>query len=128
MARKPISLALPRASNETVLYRGVHALHPALANAKRGKVVPGDIHGSVTPEEHNRGGASDASPYTSWTMDREAAEYHARRFGPGGVILRLPTIGPEAHDAWSWERSPDIFEEEEILLRGARSGATVELP
>ncbi|MGB6692165.1 MAG: hypothetical protein WBE76_30340 [Terracidiphilus sp.] len=81
----------------------------------RGNVIPGDIHDIVTPEQHNRGNVSDISPYTSWTKEREVAEFHARRLGPGGVILKLPMIGPDPHDPWSWERSPDIFEEQEIL-------------
>ena len=127
MARTPISLARPDAAEVTFLYRGVHAHHPALPDAMRGKIVPGNIHGAVTPEQHNRGNVSDLSPYTSWTTERDVAEYHARRFGPGGVILRLPSVGPEPHVASSWEPSPDIYEEHEILLRGSRTGATVEL-
>jgi len=122
-------MAAKAASERPVLYlfRGVHARHPALAEALRGRAVPGDIRGRVTPEEHNRGDVSDVSPYTSWTTERDVAEYHARSFGPGGVILILSSAGPEPNDAWAWERSPDIFEEQEILLRGPRSGATVEL-
>jgi hypothetical protein len=83
-----------------------------LADAKHGKLMPGMIRGSVTPEERNRGDVSDVSPYTSWTTERDIAEYNARRFGPGGVILILPSAGPQPNDALSWERSPDIFEEE----------------
>ena len=109
------------------VYRGIHARHPVLAEALLGIVIPGNLYGSVTPEQHNRGNVSDISPYTSWTSERETAEYHARRFVPGGVILTLPSSDAETHHPWSWERSPDIFEEQEILLRGPRSGATVEL-
>lgn len=108
-----------------LLYRGVHAGHPALAEAKRGAVVPGDIHGIVTPENHNRGGVSVTSPYTSWTRDRKVAEIHAQRHGPGGVILAFAVGGPQPDDEWCWEWSPDAYGGQEILLRGVRTGATV---
>jgi hypothetical protein len=107
------------------VYRGVHAGHPILDEAKRGNVVPGDIRGKVTPEDHNKGGVAAFSPFTSWTADQKVAEFYADKFGPGGVVLRLPGGNPQAGDTWSWEWSPDRFGEQEILLRGKRSGATV---
>jgi hypothetical protein len=110
---------------ELLLYRGVHAGHPALSDALLGRAVPGDIHGNVTPEDHNRGEVSALSPYTSWTGDRDVADYHARRNGSGGVILELPMDDPLPSDGWSWEPSPDNFDEQEVLLRGHRTGATV---
>jgi len=109
------------------VYRGVHAGHPALAAALQGVVIPGKIDGTVAPEEHNRGDCSAISPYTSWTFDREIANSHADDFGPGGVILRLPKTEPKPGDTWSWVESPDIYDEQEVLLRGERSGVTVEL-
>jgi hypothetical protein len=111
----------------TLLFRGVHARHPAIDAARKGLVVPGDANGTVTPEQHNRGGVSENSPYTSWTFDREIAESHADDYGRDGVILKLPLTDPEPSDTWSWETSPDLLDEQEILLRGYRSGATVEL-
>jgi hypothetical protein len=109
-----------------VVYRGVHAEHPALAAAREGIVTPGKIDGTVTPEEHNRGDVSAISPYTSWSFEREIAESHADDYGQEGVILKLPLSEPEPGDTWSWESSPDAFEEKEVLLRGYRTGATVE--
>lgn len=47
--------------------------------------------------------------------------------GSGGVVLRLPVGPPALGDEWSWEWSPDEFYEEEVLLRGRRTGAKVEL-
>jgi hypothetical protein len=88
-------------------------------------VVPGDILGTVTPEDHNRGGVSARSPYTSWTTERKAAEIHARKFGSEGVLLVLPVGAPQPDDSWSWEWSPDPYGEQEVLLRGVRTGATV---
>lgn len=113
----------PRA--EPLRYRGVHAGHPAFAEALLGVVVPGDIHGSVTPWEHNEGGLAAFSPFTSWSTDRSRAEFHARKFGSGGVILVFPIGSPEPGDRWSWECSPDVYGESELLLRGVRTGATV---
>jgi hypothetical protein len=72
--------------DEVTIYRGVHCHHPALAEALAGKAVPGNVNGTVTPEQHNDGGYSDQSPYTSWTTRREVAEYYAqRRSGGNGV-------------------------------------------
>jgi hypothetical protein len=121
MAREPM-IANPRE-----VFRGVDALHPTLSRAKRGEIVPGNIHGAITPEEHNRGDVSHLSPYTSWTFDRELAKVRARWNGPGGVLLTLEMSSPEAGDTWSWVESPDNYDEQEILLRGPRTGATVEL-
>jgi len=128
MARKPISLVRSHAAVESYLYRGVHARHPALSAALEGNVVPGNPHGTITPEEHNLGGVSANSPFTSWTRDRHVARMYATSSGPGGVVLRLPVGNPTPGDTWSWEWSPDEYLEGEVLLRGPRSGATVELP
>ncbi len=110
------------------LYRGVSAKHPAIEDARQGVVKPGNINGSVTPDEHNAGGRSADSPYTSWTRDPEIAKWWANREGPGGTVLQLPTGAPAAGDSWSWEYSMDAYGEQEVLLRGCRSGATVTHP
>ena len=109
------------------VYCGVHAGHPTLGSALKGDVEPGDVNGIVTPEEHNRGGFSARSPFTSWTRDRDVARGYAASEGAGGVILRLPIGAPSPSDEWWWEWSPDEFFEDEVLLRGRRTGATVEL-
>jgi hypothetical protein len=109
------------------LYRGVHAGHPGLEAAKAGIVVPGDLNGTASAEEHNLGSVSARSAFTSWTPHMEIARNYARRSGAGGVLLRIATGSPLAEDSWSWEWSPDEYGEGEILLRGRRSGATVEL-
>jgi hypothetical protein len=125
MARKPISLVRSRGALASFLYRGVHARHPALSAALEGNVVPGDPQGAVTPEEHNLGGVSANSPFTSWTTRLEIARMYALSSGPGGVVLRLPAGVPLPEESWSWELSPDEYHEDEVLLRGSRSGATV---
>jgi len=108
-------------------YRGYHAKHPSLHHARQGLVISGNPNGTVTPEIHNRGGQSENSPFTSWTTNREIARDYAQRNGKGGLVLRVPVQGPKEGDSWSWEYSPDVYGEGEILLRGERSGATVEL-
>ena len=102
------------------LYRGVHALHPALADARRGIVRPADVDSTLSAAEHNLGGYSDRSPYTSWTSDEAIALEHAQWNGSGGILLRVPSGSPEKGDDWSWEFSPDIYFEDEMLLRGIR--------
>ena len=128
MARTPIRLVRKRAAVVSFLYRGVHARHPALSAARKGNVVPGDPKGKVTPEEHNLGGVSAKSPFTSWTWNRHTARMYALSSGPGGVVLRLPEGAPTPGDSWYWKPSPDEYFEAEVLLHGPRSGATVELP
>lgn len=107
------------------LYRGVHAEHPALKAAKEGRIDPGDVNGTVSAEEHNFGGQSANSPYTSWTRELSYAEKHAGQNGPGGVVLRVPTGAPPAGANWSWEWSPDLWGEAEVLMRGTRTGVEV---
>jgi hypothetical protein len=110
------------------VYRGVSAEHPALGAAREGRVVPGNIHGTVSAEAHNAGGMAGDSPFTSWTHSLEVARHHAMKDGAGGVILRLPTGAPPPGAGWSWAWSPDIYVELEVLLRGMREGAAVMVP
>jgi hypothetical protein len=107
------------------LYRGVHANHPQIAAARMGVVIPGKLDGSVTPEDHNRGGLQHQNPYTSWTDDRKLAERLRNIHGQGGVLLRVRDGAPSAQDTWSWEGSPDEYIEGERLLRGIRIGIEV---
>ncbi len=110
------------AKGTTYLYRGVHAGHPAIEAARAGRVVPGNIRGVVTAAEHNLGAVSAHSPFTSWTTDLSVARLYA---GENGVILRVPTGAPPPGATWSWQWSPDIFHEGEVLLRGIREGCTI---
>jgi hypothetical protein len=106
------------------LYRGIHAGHPAMEAAMAGRAVPGNIRGVVTAAEHNVGAVSAHSPFTSWTTDLSVARRYA---GDNGVILRVPAGAPPPGATWSWEWSPDIFHESEVLLRGVRENCTVML-
>ncbi len=110
------------------LYRGVSANHPALPDALEGRAVPGNLNGAVSPDLHNATNSPSVladSPYTSWTANPDVAAIHAAKDGPGGVVLRVPTGAPPAGATWSWEGSPDIYGEQERLLKGVREGAEV---
>jgi hypothetical protein len=116
-------------AKESYLYRGVHAGHPVMSAALEGRVIPGNVNGSVTAELHNHDPIHVAnSPFTSWTSDITIAETNALKNGPGGVILRVPMGAPPPGATWSWSRSPDRWGESERLLRGIRSGAEVIKP
>jgi hypothetical protein len=107
--------------NERVVYRGIDPGHFAFGAAKRGTARPHCAHGDVTPEQHNAGLTED-SPFTSWTRRREIAERYA---GPGGVVLVWPFGSPPDGAKWSWEWSPDVYFEHEVLIRGTVRGAKV---
>jgi RHS repeat-associated protein len=114
---------------ESYNYRGVSPDNPNFSDYQNGNVIPGDVNGTVTAEEHNADGSlADVqanSPYTSWTTSYDTAVQNA---GPGGIVLRLPQGAPPEGATWQWEWSPDIYHENEILLRGTRSGAEVNWP
>ena len=118
--------AVSNVAKETnYLYRGVAAGHPALDAAKQGRVVPGNVGGAVSAEAHNLGGQAANSPFTSWTRDPGIAATHAAKNGPGGVTLRVPEGTPPSGASWSWEWSPDVWRESEVLMRGVRNGVEV---
>ena len=96
-----------------------------ISAARQGIVIPGDRDGTITAEEHNLGAQYDLaqSPYTSWTERRSVAETHSAQHA-GGVVLRLPAT-PAKGEGWSWENSPDHYDEAEMLLKGVRIGAEV---
>ena len=109
------------AQEDVTIYRGVHCQHPALAEARTGRAVPGNGKGTVTPEQHNDGGYSDQSPYTSWTTRKEVADYYARRRSGGhGVILTKTVKRSELVP------SPDRMNEGEVFLRDEVSDCQVE--
>ena len=110
------------------LYRGVSASHPALKYAKQGRAVPAREIGGASAKQHNEGGFSGNSMFTSWTDNLEIARYHATKDGDGGVILSAPFGAPSKTDKWSWEVSDDIWMENERLLKGTREGLGVHDP
>lgn len=111
------------------LYRGVSSEHPEIEAARRGEAIPGNVNGTVSPEEHAAGGVAADSPYTSWTPDYKLATTNALKEGPGGVILEVPMGAPPNGATWSWGWTHvNEWHETEMLLQGPRSGATILLP
>lgn len=102
------------------LYRGVHALHPALQDAKQGIARPAKPGSLISAEQHNLGFVSGLSPFTSWTHDRQRALWFGNRYGPGGVLLQVPIGAPNPAETWSWIYSNDLWDEDEVLMRGVR--------
>jgi hypothetical protein len=98
------------------LYRGVHSTHPGFADAQQGIAVPRG--GPATAYEHNALNDTQ-SEFTSWSTSRDVAE----GFRDGsGVILRIDRA---AISSSRLVESPDIYDELEVLVRGAITGATV---
>ncbi|MEN5172302.1 RHS repeat-associated core domain-containing protein [Acinetobacter higginsii] len=112
-------------TEQQYLYRGVHAEHPELENAKKGIVNPGKLDGTASADAHNAGGVQSNSPYTSWSRSKEVAEGFGKSKGEGGVLLRVPVGAPKENDKWKWEYSPDIWGEQEVLMKGTRKGVEV---
>ena len=69
------------------LYRGVAFGHPDYVNVLQGMVVPAGLNGGHSDAEaHNTGNFN--SIYTSWTISRGVADYHANKGGQPGVVLK----------------------------------------
>ena len=100
-----------------LLFRGVHALHPDLPNAKIGIANP--IGGHSDPELHNFG--DNKSVFTSWTTNIWLANSFACRNGNGGVVLT------KIFHRSKLTPSPDNFQQGEWLIAGIVTGA-VPLP
>jgi hypothetical protein len=118
-------------NQDAALYRGAHAGHPAMADARRGICRPGNTLGTVTPQRHNDGGAAVISPYTSWTFDSAIAAIFANSRGPGDVILVSPAGAPPDPAVWHWGSqlaSDDDWWENEVSLWGVKAGLGVETP
>lgn len=119
VATDPLGLMPCEPVHETTapqyLYRGIVADHPGFADGLKGNVYPRDPASTVTGEEHNLGNTK--SPFTSWTRDIDVAKRYA---GEDGIILRTPA-GKVPGRSYEW--SPDVFYESEILIRGPVEGA-----
>jgi hypothetical protein len=107
------------------VYRGVHAEHPRLEEARRRYVIPGNVAGTITPQQHNDEEFLEDSPFTSWTYSIGIAMKRAYDRGSGGLVLQLPLHPPGHEDSWEWVTSPDRYDEDEILLKGIRMDAEV---
>ncbi|QLG46780.1 Ig-like domain-containing protein [Costertonia aggregata] len=115
--------ATPDNGGYLTLYRGVAANHPDYTNALNGIATPRALMpvGHNSPDAHN--GGNTLSIFTSWTLSRSVADYHATKAHPYlGVVLvkrfRLTQTVP----------SPDNFSELEMLVPGVVKGAQVTKP
>ncbi|MCW3463666.1 RHS repeat domain-containing protein [Chitinophaga nivalis] len=110
--------AADKKDQEVILYRGVHAKHDDLPNAKRGMAVPWGLKGGHNdPIRHNED--QNFSIFTSWTISEKEAIKWANERGSGGVLLKksfkISRVVP----------SPDRFDEKEVLVPGIVTGAAV---
>jgi hypothetical protein len=112
------------------IYRGVPRLtgsgepNPAFEDALQGNAYPRNPDGLTSAEAHNLGGPEDLadSPFTSWTHRLDVAQLYA---GDDGAILQWQTGAPPPGAAWKFEWSPDVWQEQEVLIRGPIEGAQV---
>lgn len=90
------------------LYRGVSYNHPDYINALMGIATPWDLDGHNNPELHN--GGNYKSIFTSWSLSRGIADYHANKGVPGGVVLI------KSFHYYQVTTSPDNYNELEVLV------------
>ena len=108
------------------LYRGISAKHPELENAKKGIVKPANPYADLTPEQHAEGGLTGQSQFVSWTPDKEMALGHAKKDGPGGILLSVPVGAPPQGATWSWGWTHiNDWGETEMLQLGTRTDVMV---
>jgi hypothetical protein len=105
----------------TPIYRGIHVGHHAWADALRGIASPADPEGHEDVDAHNAGGTRK-SRLTSWTHDRSVA---VARAGPGGLLLEWMTGMAPPDAGWHFLGSPDLFDEQEVLVSGTLVGVWV---
>lgn len=98
------------------VFRGISRDHPRYNLAQHGIVVPRNLFGAHNIDAHNYG--SSKTGLTSWTRTRAVAETYAE---PGGVILEATVPGNRI--LWS----PDVWYENEVLMRGIICNAKVHL-
>ena len=103
-----------RVEETVTLRRGVTQGHPGYKDATNGVARPRG--GTATPSQHNRGNTQ--SEYTSWTTDREVSAGFATNNGAG---VELKANVPKSRIV----KSPDMYEESEVLVRGTIKDAMV---
>lgn len=113
----------PKEDKYITLYRGVSAKHPDYFNAIRGMAFPAALMpiGHNSPSAHNSG--DNNSIFTSWTISRSVANYHASKDAPFKGVVLVKTF-----ELSKTVPSPDIFNELEVLIPGVVKDANVTLP
>jgi RHS repeat-associated protein len=106
--------------DDTPIYRGVATDHHAYDDAVQGVARPGDVNGVSDVALHNAG-FTHGTDLTSWSTQLSTAEGFA---GQGGVVLET-TVGTLQRGGVQILRSPDAFNEAEILVKGLVGGLKV---
>ena len=107
-------IAAPTPPMPITLYRGVYFDHPDYPNAILGIAEPAG--GDATPEQH--AGGNYHSNFTSWTMFRCVADWHANKKGPGGIVLTKEFLPGQFIPNFTFHA-----EEGEFLVPGRVTGA-----
>jgi RHS repeat-associated protein len=116
LASNIVRIQSRRRDDGDILYRGVTNGHPGYENALIGTAIPRG--GTASPQDHNEWDDT-RSIYTSWTRSYEWAKYYANRNPGGGVILTAKI--PKSRQV----KSPDVYREQEVLVTGIVTGASV---
>ncbi|MBK7883859.1 MAG: hypothetical protein IPJ81_08670 [Chitinophagaceae bacterium] len=111
VADNPTAIAPPPLP--IMLYRGVHFGHPDYYNALMGIATPAG--GFASAEDHTGGNFN--SMYTSWSMFRTVADFHANKSGPGGIVLQKAFLPGQ------FLPNISISDEGEFLVPGKVTGA-----
>jgi len=110
-------------AEDTLLYRGVARRtskgepNPAYEPATNGEAYPRNPNSHIDVYSHNL--ENTDSKWTSWTTNRSVAVESAKS---DGVVLE--NVFQPSEMTWS----PDAFDEDEILIEGPVTGATVTTP
>lgn len=100
------------------VYRGVMPSHPGYEAAKKGIVAPPGTR--LNPSAHNSGVNKGTTAFSSWSRDPKTA---ATKFATDkGILLRMDL---NAIPGYRIFKSPDTFNEQEILITGRIENATV---
>jgi hypothetical protein len=94
-------------------------------DARKGIVRPANPNATLTPEQHNLGGYSGRSQFTSWSREKMVAVEFAESNGPGGLLLRAEISPSSGRHTWEWIESLDGSSESEVLMLGFRMDAEV---
>jgi RHS repeat-associated protein len=100
-----------------ILWRGIDSSSRNYPNAKKGIARPRGGHSN--PEDHNLGDTD--SVFTSWSTKKSQAEYFATKYTEQGIVLEKEFELPSNR----LYKSPNNYDEGEILVRGTVFGAKV---
>ncbi|MFW5658528.1 MAG: hypothetical protein ACOCZ8_00975 [Bacteroidota bacterium] len=123
-----------------MLFRGIHSQHYLIKYAKMGLAIPHHVLNPAVLKVQQQEKPDSVwqmavmhndqiwpeSPFTSWTPSFAVASFYACKYEPPGVVLVLD-IEEKALNLISF-RSPDEYEEGEVLLAGVIEASTIREP